>query len=224
MGKGAAKGALEGAKDGLIYMRARYYSPEMKRFINADLVAGAISDAITLNRFAYANGNPVSFVDPFGLSVWSWIKDKYHKAKDWMTDTYNQGKEWIYQTRQKVNEWIVDTYNDAKETIYQAYSEAKEWVIDTYAEAKEWVTNTYHDAKESIIDTYHNTKEALYRAGTWADQNIIQPLGEAITDAGNQIKDSCYAFGQAISRNVGIQVKCRKRGQIEPQLLLFCDS
>ena len=55
-------------KNGLIYMRARYYSPEMKRFINADIVKGKLTNAITLNRFAYANGNPVSFVDPFGLS------------------------------------------------------------------------------------------------------------------------------------------------------------
>lgn len=55
--------------NGLIYMRARYYSPVMKRFINADIVAGEISNAVTLNRFAYANGNPVSFVDPFGLSA-----------------------------------------------------------------------------------------------------------------------------------------------------------
>ena len=55
--------------NGLIYMRARYYSPEMKRFINADIVAGSITNAVTLNRFAYANGNPVSFVDPFGLSI-----------------------------------------------------------------------------------------------------------------------------------------------------------
>ena len=55
-------------KNGLIYMRARYYSPEMKRFVNADIVAGQISTAVTLNRFAYANGNPVSLVDPLGLS------------------------------------------------------------------------------------------------------------------------------------------------------------
>lgn len=54
--------------NGLLYMRARYYSPEMRRFINADIVPGKISNAVTLNRFAYANGNPVSFVDPFGLS------------------------------------------------------------------------------------------------------------------------------------------------------------
>ena len=43
--------------NGLIYMRARYYSPDMRRFINADVVAGSISNAITLNRFAYANSN-----------------------------------------------------------------------------------------------------------------------------------------------------------------------
>lgn len=33
------------------------------------MVAGKISDAVTLNRYAYANGNPVSNVDPFGLSA-----------------------------------------------------------------------------------------------------------------------------------------------------------
>jgi len=55
-------------RNGLLYMRARYYSPDMRRFVNADIIPGEISNAITLNRFAYANGNPVSFVDPFGLS------------------------------------------------------------------------------------------------------------------------------------------------------------
>ena len=55
--------------NGLIYMRARYYSPEHRRFINADVVRGEISNAVTLNRYAYANGNPVSNVDPFGLEA-----------------------------------------------------------------------------------------------------------------------------------------------------------
>ena len=50
-------------------MRARYYSPAIRRFVNADIVAGEISNAITLNRYAYANGNPVSNIDPFGLSA-----------------------------------------------------------------------------------------------------------------------------------------------------------
>ena len=56
-------------RNGLLYMRARYYSPEMRRFINADILHGEISNAVTLNRYAYANGNPVSNIDPFGLSA-----------------------------------------------------------------------------------------------------------------------------------------------------------
>jgi hypothetical protein len=48
----------------------------MRRFINADIIAGELSNAITLNRYAYANGNPVSLIDPFGLSPWSWFKEK----------------------------------------------------------------------------------------------------------------------------------------------------
>ena len=47
-------------------MRARYYSPELRRFINADILMGDINNSATLNRYAYANGNPISNIDPFG--------------------------------------------------------------------------------------------------------------------------------------------------------------
>ncbi|WP_172423149.1 polymorphic toxin type 50 domain-containing protein [Paenibacillus larvae] len=54
--------------NGLYCMRARYYNPDIKRFINRDVLTGSISVGQTLNRYAYVNGNPVSYVDPFGLS------------------------------------------------------------------------------------------------------------------------------------------------------------
>ena len=56
-------------ENGLIYMRARYYSPELRRFINADILHGSITDSTSLNRYAYVNGNPVSFVDPLGMEA-----------------------------------------------------------------------------------------------------------------------------------------------------------
>ncbi len=51
----------------LYYMRARFYSPEIKRFINQDILLGGIGDGQTLNRYAYVTGKPIIFVDPFGL-------------------------------------------------------------------------------------------------------------------------------------------------------------
>jgi RHS repeat-associated protein len=53
--------------NGLYYMRARYYNPEIMRFMNLDVVQGNIKNGQSLNRYAYVNGNPISQVDPFGL-------------------------------------------------------------------------------------------------------------------------------------------------------------
>jgi RHS repeat-associated protein len=47
----------------LLNMRARYYSPYLMRFLNAD----PIGFSGGLNWFAYADGNPISLNDPFGL-------------------------------------------------------------------------------------------------------------------------------------------------------------
>ncbi len=46
-------------------MRARYYNPFLCRFINAD--PSGFSGG--LNFYAYANGDPVSLIDPFGLGA-----------------------------------------------------------------------------------------------------------------------------------------------------------
>lgn len=53
----------------LYYHRARYYHPSLRRFLNQDSVLGSVGDSASLNRFAYANGNPVSLIDPFGLAA-----------------------------------------------------------------------------------------------------------------------------------------------------------
>lgn len=51
--------------DGLLYMQARYYSPFLCRFLNPDPSGFAGG----LNFYAYANGNPASMIDPFGLDA-----------------------------------------------------------------------------------------------------------------------------------------------------------
>ncbi|QJE95267.1 RHS repeat-associated core domain-containing protein [Luteolibacter luteus] len=49
--------------NGLCYMRARYYHPQIRRFINAD----PIGFEGGTNWYQYAAGNPIAFADPNGL-------------------------------------------------------------------------------------------------------------------------------------------------------------
>lgn len=50
----------------LRYHRARYYHPGLRRFLSRDPNLGDIQSPGSLNRYAYAMGNPLRFVDPTG--------------------------------------------------------------------------------------------------------------------------------------------------------------
>ncbi len=54
------------AETGLYYLKARYYDPNMGRFINEDTVEGQIDNPLTLNIYAYTSNNPIRYIDPTG--------------------------------------------------------------------------------------------------------------------------------------------------------------
>ena len=51
--------------NGLLHMQARFYSPVFRRFLSEDPAgfAGGI------NLYAYAMGDPINMIDPFGLGA-----------------------------------------------------------------------------------------------------------------------------------------------------------
>ncbi len=74
--------------NGLLYMHARYYNPYLCRFMNAD----PSSFEGGLNFYAFADGNPISLIDPFGLGaqgMWydqwgGWIEKGQNSFKGFM--------------------------------------------------------------------------------------------------------------------------------------------
>jgi RHS repeat-associated protein len=82
----------------LYYMRARYYHPEIRRFVNQDVLLGNLEEGQTLNRYAYVTGQPVSFVDPFGLGALSY--DPFFKellGPDSILWTTETGLQWLWE-------------------------------------------------------------------------------------------------------------------------------
>lgn len=55
------------AEAGLLYLRARYYDPEIGRFLSPDPLDGRPEDPQSFNQYAYAANDPVNRTDPTGL-------------------------------------------------------------------------------------------------------------------------------------------------------------
>ena len=56
-------GEYYNAAMGMIYLRARFYEPEMNRFSQKDTLRGSVIDGISLNRYLYVQNDPVNFAD-----------------------------------------------------------------------------------------------------------------------------------------------------------------
>jgi RHS repeat-associated protein len=54
---------------GLYYYGARYYDPQIGKFITRDLIKGRKSHSQTLNLYTYCLNNPIKYIDPAGLEA-----------------------------------------------------------------------------------------------------------------------------------------------------------
>ena len=59
-------GHVEDTASGLVYMQARYFDPQVGRFLSRDPLAVSAGQLFSVNRFAYASGNPIKNIDPDG--------------------------------------------------------------------------------------------------------------------------------------------------------------
>lgn len=148
-------------------MRARYYSPALKRFMNADIILGSIVDPSTLNLYAYVNGNPISYVDPFGLSKEESSNGGWNVGVEfdpgfldwigWLTGLYGIGK----------NQYNLKRYGF--DTIYDAVKE--------YVRIKE--AHTWFTSNANIGGRLYTLRHAANNPHVWG---YVKP-GQAIKNA-----------------------------------------
>jgi len=59
-------GQEQDVESGLMYYGARYYNPDLAKFVQADPVIGDIYNPQDLNKYAYVRNNPYKYTDPEG--------------------------------------------------------------------------------------------------------------------------------------------------------------
>ena len=71
------------------YLKSRYYSPDMCRFINADGIIGANQDILAYNMFAYCSNDPINNCDSNGQGkLRNWLKKGLNKIKNYINRTF----------------------------------------------------------------------------------------------------------------------------------------
>ena len=92
-----------GTGDGLVYLRARHYAPELGRFLQRDTFAGFAERPSSLNRYTYTENNPATLIDPTGywsLPAWvskagQFIKSGANTTGQFIKSGYNTVKNWV---------------------------------------------------------------------------------------------------------------------------------
>ncbi|GAA4491668.1 toxin TcdB middle/N-terminal domain-containing protein [Microbacterium panaciterrae] len=68
--QGFATGLATEDGPGLVLLGARWYAPQLGRFLSPDSMIADVDDPLAWNLYAYCRDNPTSFVDPSGRNFW----------------------------------------------------------------------------------------------------------------------------------------------------------
>ncbi len=91
---------------GLYYLRARYYNPDIKRFLTIDPDTGDQRDPQSGNLYSYCGNNPIIKVDPTG--EWGWLVwAAAQAALDWVWVKMWVQKKWFTYVRPWWIRWLV---------------------------------------------------------------------------------------------------------------------
>ncbi len=96
----------------LLYLRARYYQPEVGRFITKDPWGGTVWQPGTLKRYVYAANNSVNLVDPSGLQV----PPQRNPFAPWI----GGGRDWL-ETAVESDPLVQPVYVALRQTLEQWY-------------------------------------------------------------------------------------------------------
>ena len=73
-------GGIYDEETGLYYLNARYYDPEIGRFISQDSYRGELEDPGQWHLYAYCANNPINYTDPSGHARYAWRKTVWLKG------------------------------------------------------------------------------------------------------------------------------------------------
>ena len=194
-GKGSKKetghGFQQEIKDasGLIYLRARYYDPEIGRFIQIDQhYDGEANNTASQNRYMYGLNNPYKYVDrdgkiPFNMLGGGGKKNPIGNIVNGIKNTVNKASNTLQQATSKAVQEVNKVINK------NASSNAKNGYVSNNKPS-------YTNARNDKVNEQKNTPQVQCR------EEDIQSIEEKLTPL--EILQNCINWGMAIKECIDI--------------------
>ena len=116
------RGYYYDVETGWYYLNARYYDPNVGRFLSPDVILGANGGLQGYNLFAYCNNNPVMFADPSG-NIPRWLYDVGGWIGNSLSWIYRNIYKPVYTVRDNIEEdiYMYDKNNTSEEKVLEAH-------------------------------------------------------------------------------------------------------
>jgi RHS repeat-associated protein len=175
-------------ENGLLYVRARYYSTRRGRFITKDPTTGKDGDSQSLNRYIYALNNPVKLIDINGLFSWETFGTGFQDIGSGIGQIGLTGVSAFFAgaSGQPLN--ITTTFLSALEDVNDAFRS-----IDAGSAN---IVNAFFDKPTLAVADQPEPLDGIFKSQLWetiSTVNTVVSLGSGLNDmskALNQLDDA----------------------------------
>ncbi|MFF8510855.1 LamG-like jellyroll fold domain-containing protein [Streptomyces sp. NPDC015492] len=192
-----------------VNMAARWYSPQTGQFNSRDTVAtSGVPSSIGANRYAYANGNPMTGVDPTG-HWFEWAKKAVKKVAKKVTKKVKSAYKKTKAAVKKVAKVVKKAAKVVKKAVKKVVKRAKRavrkavrYVADSVRKVKRYVKRTYHRVKRAVHKVVKHVKKAVRKVAK-AVKHVAKKVVKAAKKVGRAVKKAAKATANFVKQHAG---------------------
>ncbi|MFD6811977.1 RHS repeat-associated core domain-containing protein, partial [Streptomyces anthocyanicus] len=190
-----------------VNMAARWYSPETGQFNSRDTVGlSGIPTSISANRYAYADGNPMTGMDPTGH--WpDWADKIVKKVKKKVKKTVKSAYKKVKKAVKKVAKVVKKAAKKVKRAVKKAVKRAKRavrkavrYVADSVKKVKRYVKRVYKRVKRVAHKVVKHVKKAVRKVAT-AVKHVAKKVVKAAKKVGRAVKKAAKATANFVKQH-----------------------
>ncbi|MEV6200581.1 LamG-like jellyroll fold domain-containing protein [Streptomyces sp. NPDC051771] len=190
-----------------VNMAARWYSPETGQFNSRDTVGlDGIPSSISANRYAYADGNPMTGMDPTGH--WpDWADKIVKKVKKKVKKTVKSAYKHVKKAVKKVAKVVKKAAKKVKRAVKKAVKRAKRavrkavrYVADSVRKVKRYVKRVYKRVKRVAHKVVKHVKKAVRKVAK-AVKHVAKKVVKAAKKVGRAVKKAAKATANFVKQH-----------------------